>query len=73
MTNKAKLSLSNCHNVLQFAKRPVLVNKADPDQTIPLEAVRISLFRSTLFIIEPRCEKTGFLHMRKQRRRSASR
>ena len=22
---------------------------------------------------EPRCEKTGFLHMRKQRRRSASR
>ena len=24
-------------------------------------------------LIEPRCEKTGFLHMRKQRRRSASR
>ena len=24
-------------------------------------------------INEPRCEKTGFLHMRKQRRRSASR
>ena len=24
-------------------------------------------------IYEPRCEKTGFLHMRKQRRRSASR
>ena len=23
-------------------------------------------------LIEPRCEKTGFLHMRKQRRRSAS-
>ena len=23
-------------------------------------------------IIEPRCEKTGFLHMRKQRRRSAA-
>ena len=27
----------------------------------------------TLIIIEPRCEKTGILHMRKQRRRSASR
>ena len=24
-------------------------------------------------LIEPRCEKTGFLHMRKQKRRSASR
>ena len=24
-------------------------------------------------LFEPRCEKTGFLHMRKQRRRSASR
>ena len=24
------------------------------------------------FIFEPRCEKTGFLHMRKQRRRSAA-
>ena len=24
-------------------------------------------------IYEPRCEKTGFLHMQKQRRRSASR
>ena len=24
-------------------------------------------------LTEPRCEKTGFLHMRKQRRRSASR
>ena len=24
-------------------------------------------------VIGPRCEKTGFLHMRKQRRRSASR
>ena len=27
----------------------------------------------SFFIYEPRCEKTGFLHMRKQRRRSASR
>ena len=26
-----------------------------------------------IFILEPRREKTGFLHMRKQRRRSASR
>ena len=28
---------------------------------------------SSLIIYEPRREKTGFLHMRKQRRRSASR
>ena len=27
---------------------------------------------SLLFLYEPRCEKTGFLDMRKQRRRSAS-
>ena len=36
----------------------------------------ISIFDRTLkwlIIFEPRHEKTGFLHMRKQRRRSASR
>ena len=31
------------------------------------------LCNELIFIFEPRREKTGFLHMRKQRRRSASR
>ena len=30
-------------------------------------------YKEQLLLFEPRCEKTGFLHMRKQRRRSASR
>ena len=34
---------------------------------------RFSHDAALIMINEPRCEKTGFLHMRKQRRRSASR
>ena len=37
----------------------------------PIDSCYLSAFCGiTLF--EPRCEKTGFLHMRKQRRRSAA-
>ena len=36
-------------------------------------ASTIKLCSKETFTIEPRYEKTGFLHMRKQRRRSASR
>ena len=37
------------------------------------ETSRTGFLRMRLQLYEPRCEKTGFLHMRKQRRRSASR
>ena len=37
------------------------------------KAQTIGFVRKTHTLIEPRREKTGFLHMRKQRRRSASR
>ena len=39
--------------------------------SVKLETAQIGTTDTTIF--EPRCEKTGFLHMRKQRRRSAVR
>ena len=42
--------------------------------SIFLKTVRVGRYEFIIFFIyEPRHEKTGFLHMRKQRRRSASR
>ena len=46
------------------------------DISVPVVAQHGTEFRQLKqlqLIYEPRCEKTGFLHMRKQRRRSASR
>ena len=41
--------------------------------TLVIDSLHAHLRVPTLELNEPRCEKTGFLHMRKQRRRSASR
>ena len=57
--------------VLKIASRP----PTQPERLTNIYAANntglIIIF--CLFVFEPRCEKTGFLHMRKQRRRSASR
>ena len=48
----------------------------DPSLFEALHFILISLFEShqgCLLLFEPRHEKTGFLHMRKQRRRSVVR
>ena len=55
-----------CH----FGVSPV--NYSDSDSELTVRQVLCRLLLDT-FINEPRYEKTGFLHMRKQRRRSASR
>ena len=44
-------------------QRNKIINKVDP----------IYFYMHPALLYEPRHEKTGFLHMRKQRRRSASR
>ena len=58
------VSMESYRNDPKFSDRQVRANSADPDQSD--QGLNCLLF-------EPRCEKTGFLHMRKQRRRSASR
>ena len=59
----------------------VLVFVCEPGQGLPTSEAQISLHSLlSIFVVccldnnyEPRREKTGFLNMRKQRRRSASR
>ena len=54
--------------VLHFILRNIF-NKIEND----IERLTVVASNCYIKIIEPRREKTGFLHMRKQRRRSASR
>ena len=44
-----------------------------PNGLKTLRADTTPVLGSNQVLNEPQCEKTGFLHMRKQRRRSASR
>ena len=64
---KYNLSTALIQNFKPLAISPVCVG---PGRYNPKD--RFSHY-AALFIYEPRREKTGFLHMRKQRRRSASR
>ena len=47
-------------------------SKICPDMHVYI-CKELSVFSVCKTTFEPRCEKTGFLHMRKQRHRSASR
>ena len=47
-------------------------NPAYITRLVPTSLNGCSLSFESLLIYEPRCEKTDFLHMRKQRRRSAA-
>ena len=58
--------VTKCCFMIGFAKANILTKGENKF----LRTIKISLKR---IVAEPRREKTGFLHMRKQRRRSASR
>ena len=57
----------------------ILKTGHQPGVYVPLRALFLVILKYRpivgylLLVFEPRYEKTGFLHMRKQRRRSASR
>ena len=57
-------------------KKKFISNTPIFGQYCGITPIKRSFFMKILILaasFEPRCEKTGFLHMRKQRRRSASR